>query len=73
MLFGILGFIGGAAVGKFRYISGALMLIGGVLGFFVVSAFWFIHGVIMIIGGILTFKKPKAMRDVKVEGGGGNV
>jgi len=67
MLLGILGFIGGVAVGRFRYISGILMLIGGVLGFFIVSAFWTIPGIIMIIGGILTFKKPKAMRDVQVE------
>ena len=72
-LLGIIGFIGGAVVGRFRSAGGALMLIGGILGFFVISALWTIPGVIMIIGGILTFEKPKAMRDVKVEGGGGNV
>lgn len=73
MLLGILGFIGGAVVERFRSLGGALMLIAGVLGFFVVFVFWIIPGIIMIIGGILTFKTPKVLRDVKVEGGGGNV
>ena len=73
MLLGILGFIGGIAVGRYRDIGGALMLIAGVLGFLVVFAFWLIPGIVMIIGGILAFKKPKVLQEVKVEGGGGYV
>ncbi len=73
VLWGILGFVGGAVVGSYRLIGGALMLIGGVLGFFVISILWLVPGIIMIIGGILTFKKPKVLKEVKVEGGGGYV
>jgi hypothetical protein len=73
ILLGILSFVGGAVVGRYRSTGGAFMIIAGILGFFVLFALWIIPGIIMIIGGILTFKKPKALREVKVEGSEGNI
>ena len=65
ILFGILGFIGGAAVGRFKNIGAALMFLGGVLGFFVIFAFWIIPGIVMIVGFILTYKRPKVTREAQ--------
>jgi hypothetical protein len=73
MLLGVLGLVGGVIVGRFRSTGGAFMLIAGILGFFILFALWIVPGIILIIGGILTFKKPRVLREVKVEGGGGYV
>jgi hypothetical protein len=70
MLLGVLGLVGGVIVGRFRFTGGAFMLIAGILGFFILFVLWIIPG---IIGGILTFKKPRMLRGVKVEGRGGYV
>jgi hypothetical protein len=62
IVLGILGFIGGAIVGRYKNAGGALMLLSGFLGFLSISFFWILAGILLIAGGILTFKKPSAMK-----------
>jgi hypothetical protein len=73
ILLGILGFVGGLVVGRYRSTGGVIMIIAGILGFFVLFALWIIPGIIMIVGGALSFKKPKPLGEVKVEGSKGIV
>ena len=73
ILLGFLSLVGVAVIGRYRSIGGALMIIAGILGFFVLFALWIIPGIIMIVGGALSFRKPKPLGEVKVEGSKGIV